>query len=42
MIMTNDGEGRGIQTRLKSDDIYVNDPLLYYTGEKKSFSIKSL
>ena len=35
MITT--GDRGGVQNSLKSDDVYVNDPLLYYTGKKKSF-----
>ena len=37
MITTDDRGKGGVQNRLKSDDVYVNDPLLYYTGEKKIF-----
>ena len=37
MITTN-GQGRGgAQNSLKSDDVYVKDYLLYYTGEKIYF-----
>ena len=42
MITTDDRGKGGVQNRLKSDDVYVKDPLLYYTGEKKSFFINSL
>ena len=44
--LTNDYDwwlgGGGVQNSLKSDDVYVKDPLLYYTGEKKSFFLSTV
>ena len=42
MITADDRGEEGVQNSLKNDDVYVNDPLLYYTGGKKTFFINSL
>ena len=36
MVTADDRREEGVQNSLKSDDVYVKDPLLYYTGEKKN------